>query len=162
MDIFFFNIGEEFAVKVAEKQSTLPISLIWCYYIFTNNVDLADKIWTQYLQTAPIINYRPVLVKAFRTQDSVIVQKVINYLKSSENHKSALGGAYNAVLDIHSQNGEFDRGLSILDEIVKTSSIDTVNAETLKRLKALVEGAGKKFPYEINEVNLKKKVNRKQ
>lgn len=140
------------AAKYAEKQILLPINTIWCYYVFTKNADGANKIWTQHLATASEIRYRPVLFKAIRNQDSGIVENLIEYLKSAKVQQST-DLAYSALIDIHSLNGEFERGLNVLDELVKSSSINAVNVETLKRIKTGVEEAGKKFPYEINETN---------
>lgn len=149
---FVYLSGEALAAKYVEKQCLLPINLIWCHYILTKNEDGANKIWTQYLQTATEIHYRIILDKAFQNQDTAVIKDLIQYLKLSKIPKTRLNGAYNALIKIHGHKGEFDQGLSVIDEIAKNGLIVTVTVGMLKHIKAGLEAAGKKFPYEIGEI----------
>lgn len=125
---FVYLSGEALAAKYVEKQCLLPINLIWCHYILTKNEDGANKIWTQYLQTATEIDYRTILDKAFQNQDTAVIKDLIQYLKLSKIPKTRLNGAYNALIKIHGHKGEFDQSLSaILDSYSYCG-----NAETYK------------------------------
>lgn len=139
--------GEELAIKYADSGVEAPLCAVWVYYVISKNAEAADRIWKQYVSSFSGIHYRPVIKHAFDNKDDAVVLNLIKYLKSSENSAKYEKGAYNALLDLYTNKGEVDKSLQLINE----KSIDFFNNAALLRLKAAVEGAGKKFPYEIKQ-----------
>lgn len=147
LTLHFLNLGEDLAKKYAKKGIMRPMSAIWCYHFIKGENDMAQKLWTNYIQYSDYIFYLPITTNAVQLNDKEMILELINCLKLSDTGKAHMYGAYNALLEIYIRQNCFDDALKVV-EAIRTSS-GKLARKTLIRLKTGLEQKGKNCPYKI-------------
>lgn len=148
--------GDALARNYAAQKVTSPMGAIWCYHVINGNKEIAQNLWTEFIQDREDILYRPIIKKADQENNADIMHDLINCLQTSYTGRDNLDGAYSTLLDIYVRKKQFDDALEIV-EILKTRSAE-VNRSTLGHLKFGLRAQGKEFPYTYSPTKLEKKV----
>lgn len=122
---------------------------MWCHYVSANDHAASTRIWTKYLQDSREIWYRSITRAGFKYADPKPIVVLIGFLKTKNQHRQSLKGAYSCLLNIYAKNGRLSDAMGVLDNIVAEGSLADVKFDDLTTLKKKVEGTGKVFPYEL-------------
>lgn len=137
------------AEKYAEKNVLGPMNVVWAHYFIQGNNEVAEQIWTKYLQNEPRIMFQQVCKAAKDKQDLTLARKLVNKLKEAKISETALGIAYSCLLDVLVLKENFDESLKVVEEAHKHAGLDTINRTALQRVKTGVEKLGTPFVFTI-------------
>lgn len=140
---------EEIAVKYAKKGLLGPMNVLWMHHFIKNETEIADRLWKEHLSSAPRLMFQRIVHLGRESQDTDLIQRLINLLKTAKVSEGALGNAYSCLLDIQSNKSDFDSALKSLDEAIKDVCLENINKTALMRIKEGVEKSGKNFPHTI-------------
>lgn len=140
---------EQLALKYAAKGQLGPMNVLWSFHFINNNKETADRLWNEYLASAPRLMFQRIVHLARDKQDHDLVQRLIDLLRNAKVSEGAIGNAYSCLLDIYSNKNDADACLKTLDISIKDVCLENINRTALMRVKDCVEKAGKKFPHQI-------------
>ena len=140
---------EQLALKYAAKGQLGPMNVLWSFHFINNNKETADRLWNEYLASAPRLMFQRIVHLGRDNQDHDLVQRLIDLLRNAKVSEGAIGNAYSCLLDIYSNKNDADACLKTLDISIKDVCLENINRTALMRVKECVEKAGKKFPHVI-------------
>lgn len=124
---------------------------MWCYAFINGDKSKCEELWLQYIRNNDCMDFRSITERAFKLNNAVILCDLIEHLKSSKIHSSALGGIYACLLSIHLNNEKFDDALNIAQSLISLSR--PIYRKDLERLKAGLKAAGKEFPFDVTHAS---------
>lgn len=138
------------ALKFVDLGYVAPVNVLWTYHFINGRHDLAKPLWDRFVRTCPQIMFQKVCQTARSTANIDLAQRLVGLLENAVVTNGARGIAYSCLLDVLTQNKEYDKGLSALHEGLDSGiRLEDVNRTALKRLKDGLENQGDDFPFEI-------------
>lgn len=123
------------------------MTAIWCHHIMNENKEVAQDLWTHYIQNNENIYYWPIITKAKRDNNEAALLELIQCLQSSEAGRRNLDVAYNTLLQIYVRTSRLDKAMEIVQETKNRSG--KLNRATLVQLRRSLEAEGRTFPYKV-------------
>ncbi|XP_060803764.1 leucine-rich PPR motif-containing protein, mitochondrial [Amyelois transitella] len=142
----------QIAEVAASKGFFTPANLLWMEYLLAGKDQQADSLWKSGLNKSNVIVFRRLLQECHIRQEPQLIEKLISILKTNkELSLGSVGNAYSRLINIHLINNRVEEAenalKTALDYGVKT---EFFNRNSLERLKAAVESAGREFKYSVN------------
>jgi len=140
----------EMALKFVRFGYVAPVNVLWTYHFINGRHDLAQPLWDQYVRTCPQIMFQKVCQTARSTGNIDLAERLVNLLEDAVVTNGARGIAYSCLLDVLTRNKDFSKGLSCLNEGLKSGILlEDINRTALKRLKEGLEMMGEELPYPV-------------
>jgi len=140
----------EMALKFVRFGYVAPVNVLWTYHFINGRHDLAQPLWDQYVRTCPQIMFQKVCQTARSTGNIDLAERLVNLLEDAVVTNGARGIAYSCLLDVLTRNKHFSKGLSCLNEGLKSGIlIEDINRTALKRLKEGLEMMGEELPFPV-------------
>jgi len=140
----------EMALKFVHFGYVAPVNVLWTYHFINGRHDLAQPLWDQYVRTCPQIMFQKVCQTARSTGNIDLAERLVGLLEDAVVTNGARGIAYSCLLDVLTRNKDFSKGLSCLNEGLKSGIlVEDINRTALKRLKEGLEMMGEELPYPV-------------
>lgn len=97
-------LGQEIATEYTKMGIFAPVNSLWCHYLNSGKMEEAKSAW-ETLKASPVaIGFQPVCRHMRQHGDLALAKTLVEMLTSSTSVKpSALGVAYSAWVDVHSE-----------------------------------------------------------
>lgn len=140
----------QLALKFVDLGYVAPVNVLWTYHFISGRYDLAMPLWNKYVRTCPQIMFQKVCQTARATANTDLAERLVGLLENAAVTNGARGIAYSCLLDVLTQNQEYEKGIYALKEGLESGiRLDDVNRTALRRLKEGLEIQGHDFPYDI-------------
>lgn len=120
-------------------------------YILAGRDNDAASLWKQYLQNAEVIVFRRLLQESFVRKEPKLIEKLIEYLKSNKSiSQGSIVNAYSRLIGHYVYENDFEQAEKVLEEATNSGiQSEHLNKNSLLKLKAAAEAAGREFTYKI-------------
>lgn len=126
----------------------VPYNVLFWHYFIDRDSEQSKRIWNNHLKSDSGFYYGPILAVARERFDMNLVLDLIKLLKSSDVHRGMLAGPYSSLLEIYLDRGQIDKALTTLELAEKDCLLESLNKNTLHRVKRVAALHGKPFPYD--------------
>lgn len=83
------------------------------------------------------------------TKDDVLINKLIDHLKTSKVTEGAIGNAYSCLIDVLVTKEKVEEAITTFENAIKDVSIENLNRTAILRVKEMHEKLNKPFNYKL-------------